>query len=205
MDTPGPEPLIETALDREIRAALNVEPSTAFVARVRQRIAREPVRPAWYRSWNVGATAAVAIVVVMALIVRIERGSLTTVGPTQQPSVIESRTPAGIPELQPTPSVVSGFRRPTPSVVSGFSRTSQTRSVVSFSRTRTTPEILIDAREAAALRALFAGASLGNVDLVPLADAAAKAASDLTPPEEIVVAPLVNEPLTPVPGEGARP
>jgi hypothetical protein len=69
---------------------------------------------------------------------------------------------------------------------------------------RTDAEILIDVREANALRALFAGASRGTVDLIPLERAAVKAASELTPPAEIVIAPLVNEPLTPIPGEGAR-
>jgi hypothetical protein len=67
------------------------------------------------------------------------------------------------------------------------------------------PETLIDPREATALRALYAGASLGMVDVTPLVSLIAKAGSELTPPLEIVVAPVSIQPLAPEPGEGARP
>jgi hypothetical protein len=222
MDLLRPEPMTDAMIDREIAAALRVEPSPAFVPRVRQRIADEPVPSAWRVSWGVGAATAVAIAVVAAVAVRIDwsglRGDVT--GRDEQPrpsALIESRAFAGMSDLQPDrrsrpvprnedragksfsvdgPSAGSSFVHRLPvvhgsSVVSGISRTE--------------PEILIDVSEANALRALFAGASLGTVDLIPLASAAAKAASELTPPPEIVIAPLVNERLTPMPGEGARP
>jgi hypothetical protein len=234
MDPVRPEQMTDAALDREIAAALNVEPSPDFVARVRQRVADAPVPSAWGVSWSAGAAASLALAGVAAMIFWIDSsGPRTGVTrydrPSRQSGFIESRTTAGISELQadrrsgrlaPGRSHVHGSSMVQPSsVVSGFPPSlrfgearrsaergggSRTASVVSgFSRT--TPEILIDVREANALRALFAGASLGTVDLIPLARAAANAASQLTPPAEIVIAPLVNEPLTPIPGEGARP
>jgi hypothetical protein len=197
----------DDALDREIAAALNVEPSPAFAARVRQRIAEEAIPARWWVSWSIRAAAALAIAVAAAVALRFDwSGSRTDVmrqdQPPRQSASIESRVLAQMSELQSdrrsgrlspkrNHSVhAASIVRPS-SVVSGFSRTGA--------------EILIDVREANALRALFAGASLGTVDLIPLASAAGKAASELTPPAEIVIAPLINEPLTPVPGEGARP
>ena len=66
------------------------------------------------------------------------------------------------------------------------------------------PEIIIDLREANALRALIAGASHERVDVSPLVVLAAEAAAPLQSPE-IVVSPITIEPLAPGPGgEGAR-
>jgi hypothetical protein len=210
MDPVRPEQMTDAALDREIAAALNVVPSPAFVTRVRQRIADEPITPTWSLSWSIGAATALAVAIGAAVFFRIEPGAQPTVS-TPRAAFIEGRTLAGISELQGdrrsdrlSPKGNRSVHGPwivrRSSVVSGFSRT--TSPVSGFSRTE--PEILIDVREANALRALFAGASLGTVDLIPLASAAARASSELTPPAEIVIAPLVNEPLTPMPGEGAR-
>jgi len=216
MDPVTPEQLSDDALVREIAAALNVEPSPAFAARVRQRIAGEAIPARWWVSWSIRAAAALAIAVAAAVALRFDwstsRTDVMRDQPSQQSASIESRVLAQMSELQSdrrsgrlSPKrnhsvYAASIVRPS-SVVSGFSRTT---SVVS-GFTRTEPEILIDVREANALRALFAGASLGTVDLIPLASAAGKAASELTPPAEIVIAPLINEPLTPMPGEGARP
>ena len=216
MDPLRPEPMSDDALVREIAAALNVEPAPAFAARVRQRIAGEAIPARWRASWSITAAAALAIGVAAAVALRFDwSASRTDVmrqgQPSPQSASIEGRVLAPASELQSdrrsgrlspkrNHSVhAASIVRPA-SVVSGFSRT--TSAVSGFSRTE--PEILIDVREAKALRALFAGAGLGRVDLTPLASAAGKAASELTPPAEIVIAPLINEPLTPIPGEGAR-
>jgi hypothetical protein len=216
MDPVRPEPMTDAALDREIAAALNVEPAPAFVARVRQRVAHAPVRPVWGMSWSAGAAASLAFAVVAAIIFWIDSsGPRTGVTrydrPSRQPGFIESRTMAGISELQAdrrsgrlSPKGnhslhAASIVRPS-SVVSGFSRTT---SVVSgFSRT--TPEILIDPREANALRALLAAASAGQIDLTRLAGAPAAESSEPQPPPEIVIAPLVIPPLAPEPGKGER-
>jgi hypothetical protein len=195
----------DDALVREIAAALNVEPSPAFAARVRQRIAEEAIPARWWVSWSIRAAAALAIAVAAAVALRFDwSGSRTDVmrqdQPPQQSALIESRVLAHTSEL---PS----DRRSRAMAPNGerAGKSFSGRSAERGSGGRTEPEILIDVREANALRALFAGASLGTVDLIPLASAAGKAAHELTPPAEIVIAPLVNEPLTPMPGEGARP
>src|SRR5207249_4048525 len=80
-------------------AALNVEPSPAFAARVRQRIADEPITPTWSLSWSIGAAIALAVAIVAAVFFRTEPGAQPTVS-TPGAAFIEGRTLAGISELQ---------------------------------------------------------------------------------------------------------
>ncbi len=217
MDPATPEQMSDDALAREIAAALNVEPAPTFAARVRQRIAGEAIPARWRVSWSIRAAAALAIAVAAAVALRFDwSGSRTDVMRQDQPSPqsasIETRVLAPASELQSDgrsrAMAPNGEHAGKPFSVHRASVDSsvvQRSSLVPGSSAVSEPEILIDVREAKALRALFAGASLGSVDLTPLASAAGKAAYELTPPAEIVIAPLINEPLTPMPGEGARP
>jgi len=216
MDPVTLEQMSDDALAREIAAALNVEPAPAFAARVRQRIAGEAIPARWRVSWSAGAAASLALAGVAAMIFWIDMsGPRTGVTRQDQPSPqsasIESRVLAPASELQSdgrsramAPNGEPAGKSFAVHRASVDSSVVQRSSLVPGSSAVSEPEILIDVREANALRALFAGASLGTVDLIPLASAAAKAAYELTPPAEIVIAPLVNEPLTPMPGEGAR-
>lgn len=88
--------LTESVFDREIKAALAVDPSPEFVARVHARIAieRVPVMT-WNRLWAFVAAGAMAVVIVTAVVV--SRSN-------QKPS------PSADPALPPGGShVVSGF------------------------------------------------------------------------------------------------
>jgi len=73
------------ALDRELTAALAVEPSPEFVARVRARIAQEPAPKFWRMPRMLMAGAAMAVVVVVA--VAIPRIDEAPVAVTARPSV----------------------------------------------------------------------------------------------------------------------
>ncbi len=186
----GSEPMTDDDLDREIAAALNVNPSPAFVARVRQRVAPESAPTAWSWSWSIGVVTGL-VVATVAVIFQIQRDTRRILVP------IESRPVAGFAELHRS------------QVAPGFSRTSASafrRTAASAPASRApSPEILIDIREANALHALFAGATAGRINVRPLANLTANAGSELTPAAEIVVAPLSIQPLAPEPGEGARP
>jgi hypothetical protein len=59
MDGREHEALIDDVLDRELQAALAVQPSPAFVARVRARVANEQMGAGWAGSW-IWASLAVA-------------------------------------------------------------------------------------------------------------------------------------------------
>ena len=69
MDVTGrPQPLSDPQLDREVAAAVGIEPSAEFLARVRTRIAAEPESPAWRLSfgplWGVAIVGIVLGVVI---------------------------------------------------------------------------------------------------------------------------------------------
>lgn len=57
------------ALDRELSAALDVDPSPEFLARVRARVAREPAPAFWRMPRLLLAAGALAVVVVVSAIV----------------------------------------------------------------------------------------------------------------------------------------
>lgn len=55
-------PLSDTALDRELQAALDVDPSPEFLARVRRRIEREPASAPWWRRPDLAVVTAALLV-----------------------------------------------------------------------------------------------------------------------------------------------
>jgi hypothetical protein len=184
-------PLTETALDREIAEALAVDPSPEFVARIRQRVAGQPAPVAWPVSWTVyaGALAAAAAVVLLVL----SRGP--------QPAMVPLGARA-IPAAGRSPDVASALSRTTPR---GASRSGSPRlPSASKEEPKADPEVIVDVREANALRALIAGASEERVDATPLVALLAEMAAPLQL-SEIVFSPITIEPLVPDPGgEGVR-
>lgn len=58
-------------IDRELASLLSVEPSAEFRARVRARIASEPLPRPWYLQWRVAAAVAAVSVVTGVAIVRV--------------------------------------------------------------------------------------------------------------------------------------
>ena len=68
MDGDRPVPMSDEALDRELAAALDVEPSPGFLARVRTRIAAgaAPRRTAWLAPWMPWAAAAVLVILAVS-------------------------------------------------------------------------------------------------------------------------------------------
>lgn len=111
MDGTRPDALSDVQLDRELEAALGVEPSPEFLARVRTRVATEPQpstwRPAWWRSavepmWAV-AIAGIVLAVVVPEFVRDERVPPRAVAVNVgQPRQGERTVPASI-EARATP------------------------------------------------------------------------------------------------------
>ena len=72
MDGSRPQqPLTDSQLDRELEMALGVEPSSAFMARVRTRVATEPQPSLWRLAWWRGAVAPVAAVAMVGIAVAV--------------------------------------------------------------------------------------------------------------------------------------
>jgi hypothetical protein len=196
-------------IDEEIRAALDVDPSPEFVARVRTRIAAEAAPSAWRWSWGLAmATALAASATLVVIVSRQHTPPSTSVagtfvagsenrpaseGSTAKPGAAESDAKAG--RAEQTRVAVSRRAR---------SRPTNTNALVV--RTRSEPEILVDPREARALRQLIAGVRDGRIDLTAVQTIASPAAGEIEPVARIVIAPITIEPIAPVPGaEGVRP
>ena len=80
------------------------------------------------------------------------------------------------------------------------------RNALAGRTARSEPEILIDPREADALRQLIAGVREGRIDLTAAQTIASPAAAEIEPVARIVIAPITIEPIAPVPGaEGITP
>jgi hypothetical protein len=201
-DTRSPGALTEdAALAREIEAALKVDPSPEFVARVRTRIAAEPAPSVWSFWRMVSVAAAAAVVIVLAVLTVQMRGTPSfdpfdprdpryeerSAGPAVRPTA-EVRVAPTEPPRDRIPQVVArGQAKPA----------SRTRSTTA-QRTRPPqePEVLVSAAEAAALRELLIGIRDGRVDLslVPEPVSAARPLAFPTPVsfERIVFAPLTT-------------
>ena len=178
------DPVNDAALDREIERALAVNPSPEFVARVRTRIAEEPSPASRGFGWLFAGVATVAAAAALVLAVRMASS-------TRPPATAPLLTSRSIGSAVVVPAVVPA----TQSLVSGVSRTAATR----------TPEPLFDVRETMALQRLIASVRDARVDLSPLLNDPMPAPMTLQPIDDLVIAPLVIEPLTQSGTEGERP
>ena len=190
--------MTDTAIDREIQAALSVEPSPEFVARVRTRIATEPEAAAPWLSWKLVATGAVAALIVIAFVMRLGEQSFNA-----------------RPELSASPLILSSSKdvplardRPVVSLILSPSKDEQSAPAASRARVAAAaprePEVLIDPAETRALRRLIAGTRDGSLDLSAALRATTPTAMDLPPIDALAIAPLTIDPLTPSGEEGVR-
>lgn len=163
-------------LDRELASLLSVEPSPEFRARVRARIASEPLPRPWYLQWRVAAAGAAAAAFVAAV-------AIVRVAPTQ-PSrtavvLVENGRAAPVPAVDPAPEhELQGPRV----VVAGVAPRRSPRA--------NGPEVLVDASARRGLRQLDALVREGRTRFV---------FDEETVPQEpitaIVVTPIVIEPI----------
>jgi hypothetical protein len=191
MDAQRSGALIDPEIDRVLAAALAVEPSAEFLARVRTRIASEPEPSAWRFPWTFAAVGAMALALASAAAV---------VQMTQA-------LPPAEAVLAPLPSRALVFASLSlmPAMVSKMSMRRPVKKAENLAATdnRAEPEVLIDSGEAAALRRFFTGASEGRIDLTTLAEVPQVTAARPAP-NEIEIAPITIEPLVAVNSEGAR-
>jgi hypothetical protein len=181
-------------IDEEIRAALDVDPSPEFLARVRTRIAAEHAPPAWRWSWGVAAACALTAALVVATIVSRSHGARPGVKAALVPTVIaETASPPIVvpsPDIGPRPT-----RAVPPPTKAGIARIA-----------RSEPEILIDPGEMRTLRVLIDGVRAGRIDLSAAQNSRSPAPALLEPVADIMIAPLTIEPIAPLSGaEGVRP
>jgi hypothetical protein len=131
----------ETSLDREIEAMLAVEPSPDFVSRVRTRIAEAPA-PGWITGLNMGWTSLAAGSVVVAVFVAVVISKPhETVQPEAMLPVARTSVQTESPSDDlPIPSRVNPAKSPE-------------------------PQLLINPKEAAAIRRFLASPQPERVEL----------------------------------------
>ena len=189
MDSHKHEELSDELLEREIESALDVDPSPAFLARVRTKVAEERIdeRSAWLSGWRLtGASVAAIIVVVIGMWMA---GGPVPAPPHRQVASVPRENVAPqprIPESESASGVIA------PANVSKPVIPARSAPVAQPSLTQAEP--LISQDEAAALRRLFTAISNGRVDAAALPDLD----TALQPPpeiEEIVLEPITLSPL----------
>lgn len=95
-------------IDRTLAEALDVDVSPDFMARVRQRIASEPVRAPFWHGWRLALPVAAAAVVIVAAVVTM-LSMRRPVAQSARSLPPESAQPAGV---RPAPSVPASAPRP---------------------------------------------------------------------------------------------
>ena len=206
MDAQRSGALTDSEIDGALSAALAVEPSAEFVARVRTRIASEPEPSGWRYPWTLAAAGAMALAFASAVAVLQMNQAMPPAEAVLAPLPSRALAFASL-SLVPGMGMVS-------SVGSGFLSAEALAKAVSRIRRRVVsptlraepeviPEVIIDAGEAAALRRLFSSVSEGRIELTMAAEAPQVNAA-LTVLNPIEIAPIVVEPLGSVNSEGAR-
>jgi hypothetical protein len=195
MDARYADEVTDAALDRDLQALLDTAPSPGFVARVRTRIADQPARQrSWFGVWMLGGSAA-AIAAIAIVAVNVGR-----VGTAHRPSAtLDARR---LPDLR-VPLVASGLNRQFD--IAGVPPESQPERVnprrAGIPAKPVEPEILVDPREAAAIRAVIFGTRDGRIDLAAVASASTPSVMELPPVTDIEIPAITIDPIAPGTGE----
>jgi hypothetical protein len=202
-------------IDQEIRDALRVDPSPEFLARVRTRIASEPAPPAWRWPWLLAAAGAVAAAALIALVVprptdvkpavpltRIVQGPVVSERATTPATTTASVAQAPARRVDPArPGGPASARAAGLAEARGLSVRGEAQGPA-----RQADQVLLDPAETRALRGLIAGVREGHVDLTAILKSETPAPMALEPVTDLVIAPIIIEPIAPVSGaEGVRP
>lgn len=182
----------ESALEREIEAALAVDPSPQFVAKIRARVASEPAPTSWWPlRWPVLATAAASAVVAVA-VASMWQPSAPEQSATLSGADVVLTGPAPEQPARATPERTAAPRVPSPATVARTSSHS-TRSVARTVSGPREPEVLISRDEQRAFALLVTAVHEGRFQRA-LASTA-KASDTWAEPMDISITPLVIEPL----------
>ena len=111
--------LKDDPLARDIESALRVEPSPQFVAKVRERVGREPLGATGVVSWRLWLGGAVVVAGALALVVSLGGGSREMRIPDSTPS---TATPPPVLEASRGPSIATEPVLPEPIVAAPVQR-----------------------------------------------------------------------------------
>jgi hypothetical protein len=187
--------LTDTVLDRALEAALAVDPSPEFEARVLRQVQRERVA-AWSPwRWPVAAAVAFASVLALGIVMSKHDGAPAARDESparQQPAVDSAAQHVGRSPIAQV-STAGLTVKPPPALRRSAPRQSRPATAASGPEL---PELLIAADEARALKQLFSSVQKGLVDLSSLQDTAS-ATTALQPPAAIAFPPITFESIAP--------
>jgi hypothetical protein len=190
----------DSLVDREIEAALAVEPSPEFVARVRAAVAADEPAP-WWLSWKVAVGAlATAAVIVIAVMASREPAATTTPAPEV---LISSRAPVSPAPVVGAPAPLTRETRLQPRVPTAVRRHVSRAPAKQPSE----PEVLVAPEYADGLNRYLASLQRSRFVITgtePISDVAGGVV-ELPPSPEIAIAPITIQPLeTTGPDKGER-
>ena len=198
----------DAALDRDLRYVLAVDPPPEFAARLRARIASESDRSPWRGStWTfaAGAVAIAAIVLVAIVAPRVApRGDRADTPRIASRPLVSGGRAAEDPRVPKPASGLDASTSPERTAVSQKTAAPAVRPAPVRAAAPREPEVLVDPREAAALRAFFEHARRGNVDLTAIVAPAAAQPTDLNLLHEIYIAPIAFESVIATDEKGVR-
>jgi hypothetical protein len=198
MDAQRLDEMSDAALDRDLQALLAADPSPAFVARVRTQIAAEATtsRP-WFGAWSAVLAAAATIAVVIVTLVGYRGSRGQAVG--DRPAALLTRPIAGSNAAAEVGLLVAGLHS---RVLDRVPRRSRPMSVTAPRAMASAElEVLVDPREAAALRALISGMRNGAIDLAPVLTRPLPAAIEAQEVASIDIPVITIQPIAPGTGE----
>ena len=170
----------DKTLERELEALFAVDPSPAFKARVRERIATQPAERVTWLPWAFAAGSLVAAAILAFVVLRAPSR------PVPAPELASRHVDVaaeGAPAISPHPGA-----RGTPARRAGA-------GAARLVRTLPHADVIIDAREARAWRRVLGGVGAGRVDLSRMART--EEPKPLPVEEDFVLRPILIEPLTP--------
>ena len=195
MDGRRPASLTDTELDRTLTAALAVDPSPEFLARVRTRLASEPGPTTRWRLASFAASAAAVTVAIAAVVLIVNMPPVVT---PADPAVEGRQRPTPERMAAPVSTVAPAARA---AVGSGTTRARVEPAV----ERRRLPEVLVSPDEQRAFDLLVAVVQAGRMPEVPEQTDLLAGESVAIP--DVAIAPLVIEPLPRMARleQGARP
>ena len=177
MDGHKREPLNDETLEREIEAALAVDPSPEFLAKVRARVAEEERPAGWLLRWHwVAGTVVTAVAVVLAVYAWREPEP-AAVGQETAPIAVRRPNPDATLPAVTVPAIAERYPPPAPA-----------RPV-----RRRAPEVLISEEEKSGFQVLLASLNKQK-DARQIQEALAKV--ETSGPPWLEISPIVIEPFS---------
>jgi hypothetical protein len=184
MDHEPADPLNDRALEREIESLLAVDPSPEFLARVRARLATEPVPSSWGWGFGFAVAGAAAVVLIAVLIAPWMRST-----PTDLPRQATVTDDVTLEPAPPQPTAGVRVRQDAGRIAGGARRVRIQTDAVRGSDVSPFGEVLISADE---VRAYEFVVGITRQQRLPAAPAEESVDGALPP---VTIEPLTIEPL----------